>query len=95
MRMLTLWDDPPAWFRSHDLTPPEAAFVTSRTATVEVGLPEMRGRKDFYLRIAAELYVDEMLTATLSSNVQPPSLMSRLTTDLARQLVRFISPPSS
>jgi hypothetical protein len=61
--------------------------------TVEAGLPEMQGRRDFYMLIAAELYTAEMLTATLLSSVQPPSLMSRLTTDFARQFVRFISPP--
>jgi hypothetical protein len=91
LRLLTLWDDPPAWFESHGLTPPEAAFITSRTVTVEAGLPEMKGRKDFYLVIAGELYAAEMLTATLTGNVQPPSLMSRLTSDFARQFVRFIT----
>jgi hypothetical protein len=34
-----------------------------------------------------------MLTAQLTGNVQPPSLMSRLTTDFGRQFVRFISSP--
>jgi hypothetical protein len=92
LRLLTLWDDPPAWFESHGLTPPEAAFITSRTVTVEAGLPEMKGRQDFYLVIAGELYAAELLTATLTGNVQPPSLMSRLTSDFARQFVRFITP---
>jgi hypothetical protein len=91
LRLLTLWDDPPAWFESHGLTPPEAAFITSRTVTVEAALPEMKGRRGFYLVIAGELYAAEMLTATLTGNVQPPSLMSRLTSDFARQFVRFIS----
>src|SRR5262245_56860466 len=47
LRLLTLWDDPPTWFSSHGLTPPEAGFARSRTQTVEAGLPEMQGRKDF------------------------------------------------
>jgi hypothetical protein len=61
--------------------------------TVEAGLPEMRGRKDFYLLVASELASAGMLNASLTGNVQPPSLMSRLTTDFGRQFVRFISPP--
>jgi hypothetical protein len=93
LRLLTLWDDPPAWFARHGLTPPEAAFITSRTVTVEAGLPEMKGRQDVYLRVAGELESAGMLTATLMGNVQPPSLMSRLTTDFGRRFVRFISPP--
>lgn len=93
LRLLALWDDPPAWFVAHGLTPPAAAFITSRTVTVEAGLPEMKGRQDFYLLVAGELESAGMLTAKLSGNVQPPSLMSRLTTDFGRQFVRFISPP--
>jgi hypothetical protein len=93
MRLVTLWDDPPAWFASHGISRPQGAFVTSRTVTVEAGLPEMQGRKDFYTLIAGELSSAGMLTASLSGMVQPPALMSRLTTDFGRQFVRFISPP--
>jgi hypothetical protein len=92
LRLVTLWDDPPAWFASHGIPQPQAAFATSRTVTVEAGLPEMRGRKDFYMLLASELSSAGMLTANLTGMVQPPSLMSRLTTDFGRQFVRFISP---
>jgi hypothetical protein len=94
LRLVTLWDDPPAWFASRGLPLPEAGMITSRTVTVEAGLPEMRGRKDFYLLIADELRTVGMLIASLTGSVQPPSLMSRLTTDFGRQFVRFISPVS-
>jgi hypothetical protein len=93
LRLVTLWDDPPAWFASHGIPQPQGAFATSRTVTVEAGLAEMQGRKDFYMLIASELNSAGMLTASLSGLVQPPSLMSRLTTDFGRQFVRFISPP--
>lgn len=92
LRLVTLWDDPPAWFASHGISQPTAGFATSRTVTVEAGLPEMRGRKEFYLLLASELSTAGMLTAGLSGMVQPPSLMSRLTTDFGRQFIRFISP---
>jgi hypothetical protein len=92
LRLVTLWDDPPTWFSSHGLTPPEAGFIGSRTATVEAGLPEMQGRKGFYLLIASELSSAGMLAASLSGSVSPTSLMGRLTTDFGRQFVRFISP---
>lgn len=93
LRLVTLWDDPLAWFSSHGLIPPEGAFAGTRTATVEAGLPEMRGRKDFYLFIASELGSAGMLAANLSGMVLPTALMDRLTTDFGRQFVRFISPP--
>jgi len=92
LRLLTLWDDPPAWFTSHGLTPPQAAMAGSRTQTVEAGLPEMRDRKDFYLLIAGELGSAQMLTASLQGMVSGRALMDRLTTGFGRQFVKFISP---
>jgi hypothetical protein len=91
LRLLALWNDPPAWFKSHGLTPPQAAMAGSRTQTVDAGLPEMRGRQDFYLRIASELGSGGMLAASLSGMVSGSALMDRLTTDFGRQFVRFIS----
>jgi hypothetical protein len=94
LRLLTLWDDPPAWFSSHDLEPPpQAVMAGSRTQTVEAGLPEMQGRKDFYLLIASELGGAGVLTVNLLGMVSGTSLMDRLTTDFGRQFVRFISSP--
>jgi hypothetical protein len=94
LRLVTLWDDPPAWFASQGIPQPQAAFITKRTVTVEAGLPEMQGREDFYLLVASELSAAGMLTAQLGGPVQPPSLMSRLTTGWGRQFVRFISAPA-
>jgi len=95
LRLLTLWNDPPAWFASHGLTPPEAGMAGSRTQTVEAGLAEMKGRKDFCPLIASELGSAGMLTASLSGNVSAASLMDLLTTDSGRRFVRFISAPGS
>jgi hypothetical protein len=49
LRLVTLWDDPLAWFARHGLNPPQGVMAGRRTQTVEAGLPEMKGRKDFYL----------------------------------------------
>lgn len=95
LRLVTLWDDHLARFSSHGITPPEGAFVGNRTATVEDGLPELRGRKDVYLLIASELGSAGMLTANLSGMVSPAALADRLTTDFGRQFVRFTSPRST
>jgi hypothetical protein len=92
LRLVTLWDDPPAWFASHGQTPPQGVMAGGRTLTVEAGLPEMQGRKDFYMVIAGELGSAEMLAASLSGMVTGTSLMDRLTTEFGRQFVRFISP---
>jgi hypothetical protein len=92
LRLLALWDDPPAWFASHDLTPPAGIMAGSRTLTVEAGLPEMAGRGDFYGLIASELGSAGLLGAGLSGVVTGTALMDRLTTDFGRRFLRFISP---
>jgi hypothetical protein len=39
--ILMLWDGPAAWFARQGLPQPEVVFTTSRTVTVEAGLPAM------------------------------------------------------
>ena len=91
LRLLALWDDPPAWFASHHLPHPTSSG--SRAITAEAALPEMRGRRDLLMLIASELHTARLLSADLTGMVSPQGMMSRLTTDFGRQFVRFISPP--
>jgi hypothetical protein len=91
LRMLALWDDPPAWFTTHDLPGPSS--YGNRARTVEAGLPEMRGRGQLIALIANELKTAQLLTADMAGSVSDQGMMQRLTTDLGRQFVRFISPP--
>jgi hypothetical protein len=91
LRLLTLLDDPPAWFESKGLTSPQNIMAGPRTLTVEAGLPELRGRPQFTGLIVSELASAGLLTASLSGMVSGISLMDRITTDFGRQFVRFIS----
>jgi hypothetical protein len=94
LRVLTMWDDPPAWFRARGLIPPQAAMAASRTQTVEAGLPKLRNQRDFYMQLADELKSAGLMTASLSGMVTASALMDRLTSNLGRQLVRLISRPA-
>jgi hypothetical protein len=91
LRLLTLWDDPPSWFASHGL--PQPTSSGSRALTVEAGVPEVRGRRDFIMLIASELKTAGLLAADLAGMVSPRGMMERLTTDFGREFVRFINPP--
>lgn len=93
LRLLTLWDDPPKWFKEHDLTPPQNIMAGGRTLTVEAGLPEMRGRQEFYLLIAAELGSAGLLAGSLTGMVSGGALMNKLTTNFGREFLSFISAP--
>ncbi len=93
LRFLTMWNDPQAWFELHQLTPPVAGTAGSRTQTVDAGLPEMRGRQDFYRLIASDLESAGLMAASVFGMVSPGALMDRLTSDLGTRLVEFISSP--
>jgi len=90
LRMLALWDDPPAWFSSHSLPYPTSSG--NRARTVEAALPEMQGQGQLITLIAGELKTAQLLTADMAGIVSDQGMMQRLTTDFGRQLLRFISP---
>lgn len=92
LRLLALWDNPPAWFESTGLPLPTSSG--NRAATVEAGLPEMRGRGDLIVRVADELHDARLLGANLTGMVSPQGMMQRLTTEFGRRFLRFISPPA-
>jgi hypothetical protein len=95
LRFLTMWNDPAAWFALHGLTPPRAAGAGSRTQTVDAGLPEMRGRQDFYRLIDSDLHSAALMTGNVFGLVNPSSLMDRLTSELGTRLVEFVSTPAA
>jgi hypothetical protein len=90
LRMLTLWDNPPAWFTSRGL--PGPASSGSRVRTVEAALPELQGRGKLITLIASELKNAQLLAADMEGMASDRGMMQRLTTEFGRQLVQFISP---
>lgn len=94
LRLLTLLDDPPTWFASTGLTPPQNVMTGPRALTVKAGLPEMQGQEAFCGIVVSELESAGMLIAGIQGMVTGHSLMDRITSDFGRKFVRFISPPS-
>lgn len=93
LRLLTLLDDPAAWFASQD-TDLSAARLPGNRVTVEAGLPEMRSRQDLHAVVHGDLYASGLagrLVTGLATQFTPES---RHTTDFRRQLVRFIADPA-
>lgn len=98
LRLLTLWNDPAAWFEFYRIPQPDLLGwgPSSRSVTVEAGLPEMRGRRPFWLHVASELIAADLMTdVNLAVNTTPQALMDRLSTELGRQFVHFIAPPAA
>jgi hypothetical protein len=94
LRLLTLLDNPRAWFAARNIPEPQAAMAGSRTQAVEAGLPEMAGRKEFYNLLVSELSASGFLKVnTLTGMVSPTAIMDSLTTDLGTRFVKFVTSP--
>lgn len=94
LRVLTLWNDPVAWFESRGLPGPPQAKAGAMTQVVEAALPEMQGRQDFYALVAADLNASGLLAAELSGLLGTGALMRPLTNGIGQQFVEFISSPA-
>jgi hypothetical protein len=92
LRLLTMWNDPAAWFALHGLTPPAGAAAGAMAQVVEAGLPEMAGQQQLYSLVVAELNASGLFAAELSGLLGTAALMRPLTNDIGRQFVEFISP---
>lgn len=91
LRLLTLLNDPVAWFDSHDLIPPTPAIAGAMAEVVEAGLPELKGRQEFYGLVAADLNSSGMLAVELSGVLGTAILMRSVTNQMGKQFVKFIS----
>lgn len=95
LRLLTMLNDPLAWFALHGLTVPPTVIAGAMAEVVEAGLPELKGRQEFYALVAGELNASGLLSAELSGLLGTAVLMRPLTNAVGRQFVEFISPPSA
>ncbi len=93
LRLLTMLNDPPRWFAVHDLTVPPGAIAGAMAEIVEAGLPELKGRPEFYGLVAADLNASGLLAVELSALLGTTALMRPITNGIGRQFVEFIRPP--
>jgi hypothetical protein len=91
LRLLTLLNDPVAWFDSRGLTPPTGAIAGAMAEFVEAGLPELKGRQEFYGLVASDLNTSGLLAVELSGLLGTAALMRSMTNQIGRQFVMFIS----
>lgn len=94
LRILALLSDPPGWFASKDIPPPQAAMAGSRIQTAEAGLPELAARQEFISLLVSELSAAGFLKVnTLSGMVSSSAMMDSLTTGFGEQFLRFVTRP--
>jgi hypothetical protein len=96
LRILTYLDDPPGWFRSHGLQPPQGIMAGSRLLGVKAGLPEMAERDGFVNLLVSELSRAGFLKVdTLSGMVSGQAIMDALTSEFGRQFLRYVTVPQA
>jgi hypothetical protein len=94
LRILTYLDDPPGWFKSHGLQPPQGIMAGSRLLGVKAGLPEMAERDDFVNLLVSELGRAGFLkVSTLSGMVSGSAIMDALTSEFGKQFLRYVTVP--
>jgi hypothetical protein len=93
LRLLTVLNDPPRWFADHNLEPPNL-YAGARLQMVEVALPELAGRRDFYDQLLRDLNSAGMTVISSLHGLQTGgSLMQATTSETGQRFIEFISDP--
>lgn len=93
LRLLTVLNDPPRWFADHSLEAP-SLYAGSRSHMVELALPELKGRQDFYDQLLRDLNSGGMTMISSLHGLQTGgSLMDATTTETGKRFIDFISDP--
>jgi hypothetical protein len=94
LRLLTLLNDPVAWFGARGLDPPPSAIAGAMTEVVEAGLPELKGQQEFFALVAQDLNSSGLLAVELSGLLGTAILMRPMTNRIGSRFVKFISSPT-
>jgi hypothetical protein len=95
LRILKFFEDPEAWGRAHNIQYPDMGMMGGSPSTaLEFGIPELRGRRDFYDRVVKDLLIRGLLgTEQLHVMMTGHGAMAGRTTPLGTQLIRLITSP--
>jgi len=93
LRLLKLLSDPPAWFDEQGIPWPENIEVGSLTRIVEIGMPEVAGRRDFYDNLARDLSAAGMSTSELGGMKRADGLKAPRASATGQAFLRFITDP--
>jgi hypothetical protein len=97
LRVLRLFDDPPGWFTERDRTFPEISIAGgSRSEILLAAYPELGAKRAFYDQIVRDLFGRGLLgNDSVHASINKHGAAQRLTTELARQFLRFITEPTA
>ncbi|MDZ5447078.1 hypothetical protein U2F26_30905 [Micromonospora sp. 4G57] len=94
VRLLKLLSDPPGWFDRVGIARP-SYYSAARSAIIEVGMPELNGRKDLIDRYGSGLSTTGLVNGSLNGMMTENGLWTPATTELGRQFLSFIEDPET
>lgn len=92
LRLLQLFNDPPAWFAERSLPLPNVSFG-SQLGIIEKAIPDLAADPVLLRRAAADLNQEGLSTISLQTNMSGGGLLEPRTTILGDALLRFITAP--
>lgn len=96
LRLLHLFDDPPAWFRRRDGRTPDYGMTASISTALVDAYPELRDRQDFYEQVWRELHGAGLVnTNALQTTMSGNGALAKRTTDAGHRFLAFISEPAA
>ena len=94
LRLLKVFQDPAAWFKSNPATPFNVSFGGLSTV-VEHAVPGLRGKREFYDQLWRELHANGLVnTDGLHTTMTGDGLMAKRTTAHGDAFIKFISDPN-
>ena len=94
LRLLALFDDPPAWFAAQGRSSPDF-HSGSLSAVIRNAFPELGEPREFTDQVWRDLYSRGLVnTENLHTMMTGSGCLSRRTTDSGRRFVQFVSAPA-
>jgi len=93
VRMLALLDDPGKWFDDHGLQRPQFGISSSVVQVIEGGLPEVRGRRDIYDQVGADLEQRTLAQGSFHGMMTATGAWASRSSERGKRFLKFISLP--
>jgi len=96
IRLLHLFHDPVAWFRTNNVEPPTFAMSSSLDRLIAAAYPDLKRRGDLWELITTELNAKGLFSGTnLRTMMSADGAFQKRTTDLGDEFIQFITEPAA
>lgn len=95
LRLLALFQNPAEWAQEHN-TDLKSIYMGGIVDVLETAFPELKGRRDFYDQVWADLYQKGLVTTeSLHATMTSAGLIEKRTSELGDNFLLFLRAPQS